>query len=208
MSGTGAGGGSTVIWRAKMAAASGRPRRGRPRRWPGGPLDRPGADGDPGQAGQQPGRAGEGDLRAGQGGHLGQARRQRAAADAQLLVAGSEPALAFRAVVPRQAQRDRAEHGGDRLVPAAGVGGLPAAAAVGPRAAYPSSPPSTASSSRPPEAVSAARIACSSTPSPSPEPSIDAARPASLPTSAAATSSSRAASPPFPLRAGGAPRRL
>jgi hypothetical protein len=49
--------------------------------------------------------------------------------------------------------------------------------------------------------ASAARIACSSTPSPEPcWPSIPAASPASLPTSAAATSSSRAASPLFPSR--------
>ena len=72
----------------------------------------------------------------------------------------------------------------------------------------PPSPASTASSSRPPAEVSAARIACSSTPSPCPEPSRPAARPASLPTSAAAASSIRAASPPFPLPAEGKPRSV
>ena len=42
----------------------------------------------------------------------------------ELGVAGREPVLARRAVIPRPLQRNGAEHGGDGLVPAAGVTGL------------------------------------------------------------------------------------
>src|SRR6266571_3184084 len=75
-------------------------------------------------------------FRAGQRGHLGQARRQRPAGQqAELPVAGSEPAPAGRAVIPGPLQCCRAEDRGDRLGPAARVTGLPGAAdALGMRA--------------------------------------------------------------------------
>jgi len=68
-------------------------------------------------------------------GHLGQAWRQRAAGQqAELPVAGREPALARRAVIPRAGQAQRAEHRGDGPGPAARVVRLVARRALSARA--------------------------------------------------------------------------
>jgi hypothetical protein len=94
----------------------------------GGALDGPGVQADPGEVGQQRGGLAERDFGPGPGGHLGQARGQRHAGDAQLLVAGGEPVTAVPAVIPGPRHLHGPEHASDRLGPAAGEGGLVAVA--------------------------------------------------------------------------------
>ena len=119
----------------------------------GGPLDGPCAHGDPGQVFKQRGGLAEGDLRAGPGDHLGKTRRQRRPGHPQLLIARSEAALAFPAVIPGPGHLHRAEGRADRLGPAARVAGLVTGAALGVRAGArhrrPGRPPAAGHQPRP-----------------------------------------------------------
>ena len=73
---------------------------------------------DPGQLAHQLRRGVEGDRGGSPVGHPGQPRRHGAPGHPQPGVARCEPVPAFRAVIPRPAQRDRTEHGVNGLVPA------------------------------------------------------------------------------------------
>ena len=103
----------------------------------GGAFDPLGRQPDPGQLGEQVGGGGERLGGRGAGGHRAQARRQRGAGDAEIIVAGHDPALADAAVVVGAAQRDPPEHGVEVLVAVADELREMLLAAVDPRPAVP-----------------------------------------------------------------------
>jgi hypothetical protein len=82
----------------------------------GGAFDALVGQPDSGQFGEQLGGGGERLHRCGAGGHAAQSRRQRGAGDAEVVVAGHDPAFANPAVVVGAAQRDPAQHGVEALV--------------------------------------------------------------------------------------------
>jgi hypothetical protein len=92
---------------------------------------------DSGQLGEQASSGGERLGRGSAGHHLSQSRRQRRVRDAEVVVAGHDPAMALRAVIVGAAQRDRPEHGVEVLVAVADELGAMALPAVDSRPAVP-----------------------------------------------------------------------